>query len=77
MSKLIATLVVLAAIVVGVAFYLNWFSVTKSEDKVNNDTEINVRIHKDKVASDTARAKEKAQEVEHKIEQKIHDHEKK
>jgi cell division protein FtsX len=71
MSKFIATIVVLAAIVVGVGFYLNWFSVTKTEDKVNNETDINVRIHKTKVASDTAKAKEKAQEVEHKIEKEF------
>ena len=77
MSKLIATIVVLAAILVGVAFYLNWFSITKTEDKVNNETEINVRIHKNKVASDTAKAKEKAQDAEHKIEQEIRDHQKK
>jgi hypothetical protein len=74
MARFIGTLVILAAIVAGVGYYLNWFSFSASDDKKTDGTEINIHIDKAKIKADTEKAKEKAQDLEHKVEQEIKDH---
>ena len=75
MTKLIGTLVILAAIVGGIAYYLNWFSFSTVQDKQGNGTEINIHIDKSKIKADAERAKETAKDLGHKVEQEIKDHE--
>jgi hypothetical protein len=74
MSRFIATLVVLAALVVGIGYYLNWFTISKTDDNQKSSTDISVHIDKGKVKADAEKAKEKAKEMEQKIE---HEFEKK
>ena len=75
MAKFIGTLVILAAIVAGIGYYLNWFSFSTVHDKQGDGTEINIHIDKGKIKADAEKAKETAKDLGHKVEQEIKDHE--
>lgn len=56
MRKVVYALLVLAALVIGVGYYLNWFSVSSADgDKPN----VSITVDKDKIQSDVRKAKEK------------------
>lgn len=59
MRKLLLTLLVLVALVSGLGFYLNWFSLALQD----GDQQINlsVTIDKEKIQADVAKAKEEIQ----------------
>jgi hypothetical protein len=74
MGRLIATLVVLAALVIGLGFYLNWFSIAKTEDKAGGGVDYNVHIDTGKMKADTKKAEDKAKEAGSKIKEEIQEH---
>lgn len=61
MRKFLGTLVILAAIVVGVGFYRGWFDV--STDDQSSETNVELKIDKDKIKQDAEAASEKAREL--------------
>jgi hypothetical protein len=63
MGRFIVALLVLAAIVVGVGYYLDWFHVSKEDS--TGKTSIQVTIDKEKIQADENRAKEKVQNLGH------------
>ena len=69
MRKLIGTITVIAAIVVGAGLYLGWFSV--SSDEQPGETNVKLSIDKDKIKEDTQKAGEKAKELGEKLEEKL------
>jgi len=74
MSRFIAMLVVLAVIVIGAAYYLDWFNISKTEDKAKNGVDYNVHIDTGKIKADTKKAEEKAKETGSKIKEEIQEH---
>jgi hypothetical protein len=69
MARIIATLVVLAALVAGVGFYRGWFTVTT--DKDSSHTDVTVTVDKDKIKEDEQKAKDKAKELEQRTKEKV------
>jgi len=71
MKRLFIVVVLLAAGVVGLGFYLGWFSlVTQTEGGKSNVT---VTVDKDKIHDDKETAKAKAKEAEQKLKDKAAD----
>ena len=73
MSRLIATLVVLAALIIGLAYCLNWFNISKPED-TKGGVDYNVHIDTEKIKADTQKAEEKVKETGGKLKQEIQEH---
>ena len=69
MRKLIGSIIIIAAIVAAAGLYLGWFSVSSNEQP--GETNVNLRIDKDKIKQDTRKAGEKAKEVGEKLEEKL------
>jgi predicted negative regulator of RcsB-dependent stress response len=67
MRKLLGTLVVLAAVVIGIGFYRGWFTFSTSHDSGTDQRSIHMNIDENKVKSDAEKAKEKASEAAGKI----------
>jgi regulatory protein YycI of two-component signal transduction system YycFG len=63
MSRFIVALLVIALVVVGVGYYLDWFQVKK--DDSTGKTSIQVTIDKEKIKADEDRAKAKIQDLRH------------
>jgi hypothetical protein len=63
MRGFIVLLVLLAAGVVALGFYLDWFKVSKTSDSGTNQTQINLTVDNDKIKQDTERAKERIQDI--------------
>ena len=61
MKRLLMILAVLAAVMVGIGFYRGWFEVARQDTPAQTD--INVKVHKERIEQDTERAAEKAREV--------------
>lgn len=61
MRKFLGTLVILAMIVAGVGFYRGWFGV--STDDQPGETNVELKIDKDRIKQDAAAASEKAREM--------------
>ena len=62
MRKLLLVLVLAAACVIGLGFYLDWFSISTTKETPGK-TGVNVTIDQDKIKSDAERAQEKAKDV--------------
>lgn len=67
MRRLCTAIVVIAAVFVGVGFYLNWFSVSTGPTGEPGKSSIDLTIDKDKMKSDAKDAKEKIKEFGSKI----------
>jgi cell division protein FtsX len=69
MSRLLTVLVLLVAGVIGLGFYLGWFSVssTRTGDKVN----VTVTMDQDKIQQDKEKAQKKVREVEQKVKERV------
>jgi hypothetical protein len=61
-------LVLVVAVVVGVGFYQGWFRL--ATDQKDGKTNISVTMDKDKMGQDKERAKEKVQDLGHKVKDK-------
>ncbi len=61
MRKFLGTLVLLAAVVVGVGWMRGWFDI--NTQSVDDETNIEFRIDKEKIKQDAEAAKEKAREI--------------
>jgi hypothetical protein len=71
MRKLLLTLLVVAAIVIGLGFYRNWFSwASKGGDDQNHNP---VTIDKEKIQSDVQKGKEKVKVLTEKGKEKAKD----
>jgi hypothetical protein len=71
MRKLLLTLLVVAGIVIGLGFYLKWFSLTpQGGDDQNHNP---VTIDKEKIQSDVQKGKEKAKDLTEKGKEKTKD----
>ena len=64
MGKLLLVLVLVAACVIGLGFYLGWFGISTSTDTPGK-TGVNVTIDQDKIKSDAERARQEAGAVFH------------
>lgn len=63
MRSLVKVLVVLVICLVGIGFYLGWFSLSSSNpDQEGNKVNVNVSVDKGKMKSDVKRAEEKVKE---------------
>lgn len=69
MSRLLTVLVLVAVGVIGLGFYLGWFSFssTRTGDKVD----VNVTIDQEKMRQDKEGVRKKAQEVEQKVKERV------
>lgn len=61
MRKFLGTLVILLVIVAAVGYLRGWFNVTTQSEQ--DETNIELRIDKEKIKQDAAAAKEKAREL--------------
>jgi len=61
MLRFLGALVVVAAIVVGVALYFNW--ITFSVDKRDGSTDVNIGVHRDRFREDVTSFQQKAQNI--------------
>jgi len=63
MRSLIKVMVVLVICLVGVGWYLGWFSVSRSNpDAAGDKVNVNVSVDKGKIKSDVKKAEEKVKE---------------
>ncbi len=63
MRGLLVFLLLVAAGVVALGFYLDWFKLSKTTDTTTNQTHINLTVDKDRIKEDANRAKEKVQKL--------------
>ena len=68
MSKVLLALFVMAALVIGIGFYLNWFSYAP---KGGDNTNVPITIDKEKIQTDVGKAKEKVKELTEKGREKV------
>jgi hypothetical protein len=71
MRKLLLTLVVAAAILIGLGFYLNWFSWSPKGGDDQNPSP--VTVDKEKIQSDVQKGKEKVKDLTEKGKEKAKD----
>lgn len=64
MARLIIALLLVAACVVGLGFYLGWFHFTS--DRGDDKDHATVTVDEEKIREDKKKAEEKLQELEHK-----------
>lgn len=60
MKFLLVLLVLVAVATVGLGFYFDWFQLSKSQSPDGGQTEIRLKVDKDRVKEDLNTAKEKA-----------------
>lgn len=65
MKKFIVFLLLLAACIVGLGFYLDWFNLTTSRD--DKSTNINLQVDTEKVQQDQEKAKQELKGLGEKI----------
>jgi predicted negative regulator of RcsB-dependent stress response len=70
MRNLIVTLVLLAAIVIGVGIYRGWFTFSSSHDSGTDQRSIQLNIDENKAKSDAEKVKEKASDAGTKVKEK-------
>ena len=70
MKNFIVFLVVVLLIVVGVGFYLNWFSFSSSSS--DGSMNIGMQVDKDKIKTDVKKGEQKIQETTKDLQDKIH-----
>src|SRR5215831_8736901 len=61
MRKMLLALFVMAAVVIGLGFYLKWFSFTPKGGEYN--TNLPIAVDKEKIKSDVEKGKEKAKDL--------------
>ncbi len=61
MRKLLGTLVIVVLLISAVGFYRGWFSVSKDDQP--GETNVQIKIDKDKIKQDTQEATRKAREL--------------
>ena len=61
MRKLLGTLAILAIIILSVGYFRGWFTVTR--DSRPDETNVQIKVDKDKIKEDASKAKEKAQQT--------------
>jgi hypothetical protein len=71
MNRFLVALALLVVVVLGVGFYLGWFSF--STDSTNQKTNFNITVDKDKIREDAEKAKEKVHEAGLKMKERIRD----
>jgi len=69
MARFFGILVLVAAVVVGVAWYCGWLQL--STDRTNGDPSYTVTVDKEKIKVDEGRAQQKLQDIEHKVQEKV------
>jgi hypothetical protein len=73
MGKLLVVLLVLAAALVGLGVYLDWFHFSTSGDKDSGKVDVGVTIDKDKIKADAEKAKEDAKALGSRVKEKAGD----
>lgn len=63
MFRLFSFLASLAAIIIGVGFYLGWFSVTPTGKNADGSSTYSVSINKSKIREDLKKGKEEVKQV--------------
>lgn len=71
MRKLLANLVIVVLIVVGIGYFRGWFTVTRQEQP--GQTNVEVKIDKEKVKDDADEVARKARELRKEVGNAIHD----
>jgi len=71
MRKMLLALFVMAAVVIGLGFYLKWFSFTPKGGEDN--TNVPISVDKEKIKTDVEEAKEKAKDLTKKGKEKFKD----
>jgi hypothetical protein len=72
MRKLIGTAVILAALFLGLGFYLDWFNLSSQQkDSDHKKTTITLEVDKEKMHEDTEAARQKAGDFGDKVKTKI------
>jgi hypothetical protein len=72
MRSLIQLLLVLLICLVGIGFWLGWFSLSRpAPDKEGNKVNVNLSVDKDKMKSDVKKAEEKVKEEIKELEGKM------
>ena len=61
MRKLLGTLVIFALLISALGFYRGWFSVSKDDQP--GETNVQIKIDKDRIKQDTEEAARKAREL--------------
>ena len=69
MARFIVVLVLVAAAIIGAAFYFGWFQL--SADHTTTNPSYTVTVDKDKIKEDQAQAEKKLQDMGHKVQEKI------
>lgn len=73
MRKLIGNVVIVVLIVVGIGYFRGWFTVTRQEEP--GQTNVEVKIDKEKVKDDADEVARKARELRDDVGNAIHDQE--
>ena len=71
MTRFLGTLVLLAAIIIGLGWYLGWFHFSTTSD--DQKTHINLTVDQDKIRKDEETAKQKLRGIEHKVKESVGD----
>ena len=70
MRKFVTLLIVLVICLIGIGFYLGWFSFSRS-NPAPEGSKVNVSVDKEKIKSDVSKAEEKVKEEVKKLEEKV------
>ncbi len=68
MKRFLVVLALIVVIVVGLSFYLGWWSFTS--DSTDHKGHLTVTVDKDKIQEDKKKALEKVQDLEHQVKEK-------
>jgi hypothetical protein len=71
MRKVLLALFVMAAVVIGLGFYLKWFSLTPKGEEDN--TNVPIKVNKEKIKTDVEKGKEKTKDLSEKGKEKVKD----
>jgi hypothetical protein len=71
MRKFLGTLVLVALIIAGIGFYRGWFSVSKDDQP--GETNVELRIDKERVRDDAEEVSRKARQLGGEVEEHIDD----
>jgi hypothetical protein len=69
MNRFLGVLVVLVIVGAAIGFYRGWFSFATSSE--NHNANVTLSVDKDKIKEDTDKAKEKLENLENKVKDKI------
>lgn len=61
MRRIVSILLLIAIILIPVGFYRGWFAFSTSRAPINNQVDLNLSVHPDKIEQDAELLKEKAQ----------------